>query len=375
MKDRDWQNVFGHAPQSFLDQVDEAIERIEEGKEMKRRYKLSTVLIAAALIVLMAGAALAAGMGLIEGINRREMIIVPDSAQELVESDLGSLETDLFDAVIEAVIWDGRSAFAQIRLQPKNPEEYALLAAEKVPEDRYSEECEYIFSEEGTDLGGAKGELIGRRDGKKVIRFHVQAWAGLAMLTEWDRKYNEDGSVTLWMEGDAGFEGEKAQEMAQLTVECSWGVHGEFDRDDAPDTWNWERMPWLPESGKTTAEIRNNAEKTIVTLDAAGESENGKLSLVKGEIIFTPIKGYFSLAYQYEGHSEDMWLMIGFCDAEGNRIGTLDRREHFAEKWTEAEGAMQTFEQIPETIYLEVFDLDQDKAVVDRIEVKLIPKE
>ena len=82
MKDKDWQNVFGRADQAFLNQVDEAIGRIEEEREMKKRYKISTVLIAAALIVLMTGAALAAGMGLIEGINRRGLITVPDSANQ-----------------------------------------------------------------------------------------------------------------------------------------------------------------------------------------------------------------------------------------------------------------------------------------------------
>ncbi len=375
MKDRDFKKVFGRAPEEFSGYIDEALERIDEEKRMKKRYRITTVLIAAALTVLMAGAALAAGMGLIEGINRRGSITVPESAKEFIESDLGSLSTELFDLAIEEAIADGRSAFVQVRLTPKNPEEYALLAAEKVPGDRYSEACEYIFSEEGTDLSGAKGELIGRRDGKKVIRFHVQAWAGLAHLTEWDTKYNEDGSVTLLMEGDAGFEGERAQETAQLTVECGWGVHGEFDRDDAPDTWNWERMPWLPESGEAAAQIHNNAEKTVVMMEAAGESENGKLSLVKGSIEFSPIKGYYSLAYAFEGLNGDMWLMIGFSDAEGNVIRTLEGREHDAEKWTEATGAMQTFEVIPESIYLDVFDLMQDKALVDRLEVKLTAEE
>ena len=373
MKDRDFQHVFGHAPEAFSGYIDEALERIGEKKAAKRRSRMSVVLIAAALAVLMTGAALAAGMGLIDGINRRGSITVPESARELVQSDLGSLSTEYFDAVMEAAVWDGRSAFAQVRLIPKNPEEYALLAASGRSDSRRS--GEYIFSEEGIDLDGAHGELIGRKDGKKVVRFYVEMRAGMTLLHEWDAEYNEDGSVTLWMEGDAKYEGKQAAETVQLTMECSWGVHGEFDRDDAPATWNWERLPWLPERESAAVEIRSSEEKTTVMLEQAGESENGRLSLIQGSIEFSPIKGYYSLAYAYEGATEDMWLLIGFSDAGGNSIRTLNGREHDAESWTEATGAMQSFDSIPESMYLDVFDLMQDKKLIDRVEVKLVGAE
>jgi len=373
MKDRDWQNVFGRADQAFLNQVDEAIGRIEEEKSMKKRYKITTILIAAALIALMTGAALAAGMGLIDGINLRGLITVPDSARELVESDLGGLTTELFDLKIEEAIMDGRSAFVQVRLIPKNPEEYALLTAGGRSDAR--ENGEYIFSEEGVDLDGAYGELIGRKDGKKVVRFYVEMRAGMALLHEWDAEYNEDGSVTLWMEGDARYEGKQAQEMVHLTVDCSWGIHGEFDRDDAPVTWNWERLPWLPEKESTSTELHSSAEKKVMLLEQPAESKNGKLRLIGGSIEFSPIKGYYSLKYAYDGMTKDMWLLLGFSDAEGNAIRTLDGREHDEESYTEATGAMQTFDPIPERIYLDVFDLMQDKKLLDRVEVKLVEAE
>jgi len=375
MKDRDWQNVFGRADQAFLNQVDEAIGRIEEEREMKKRYKVSTVLIAAALIVLMTGAALAAGIGLIEGINRRGLITVPDSAKELIESDLGGLSTELFDLRIEEAIMDGRSAFVQVRLTPKNPEEYALLESEYTSEGKYSGESEYIFSEEGIDVDGSKGALIGRKDGKKVIRFNVQMMAATAFLSEWDIRYNEDGSVTLWMEGDMGYDRGRIPEKGPLTVDCWWGVHGEFDRSDAPDTWNWMQKPWLPQVETVKLQITNNAQRQVFRMEQAGESENGKLSLIKGSIEFSPIKGYYSLSYAYEGVNEDMWLLVGFSDDEGSAIGTLEGREHDEGNYTEATGAMQTFDPIPGSIYLDVFDMMQDKKLVDRVKVKLVPEE
>ena len=343
---------------------------------MKRRYRVSMVLAAAALAVLMAGAALAASMGLIEGVNQRGLITVLPGAEKLIESDLGGLSTELFDMAVEAAVWDGRSAFVQVRFTPKNPEEYVLMAAEYPDPD----EEEYIFSEEGVDIDGSKGELIGRADGRKIIRYNVRMNTN-TVLNFWDVENNEDGSVTVWLEGDAGYE--KQSDSTCLTVNCWWGVHGEFSRDDAPANWDWENKPWLPESETIKLELTNSAQKATVRLEAAGESENGLLELVEGSIIFTPLKGYYEIKYNYaadEGEGQMLWAV--FVDAEGNRLGTIDEsgttdysRETVA-LYREQEGAMQSFDPIPRTLYLAVADWGADGTeMLDRIEVKLIPEE
>lgn len=377
MKDRDFQKVFGHAPQSFLDQVDEALDRIEEEKSMKKRYKISTVLIAAALTVLMAGAALAAGIGLIEGINRRGLITVPDSAQELVQSDLGRLSTELFDMNVEAAVTDGRSVFVQVRLIPKKPKEYVLMRDEYRDPDEYS--GAYIFAENERDLDGTLGRLIGRTDGRKIIKYNVRMKLPWMSLEGWDIRNNEDGSVTLWFRG--GYDEEiKQHHLDRLTIECWWGVHGEYSEEDVPEGWDWFVKNWLPETEAMTVSLTNMAEKTGVRLEAAGESEKGLMKLLDGRIEFTPLHGYFEVRYEAD-EPEGSLLKLEFSDAQGNRLYSLDDR------WDEEYdrlmqslgikhiGAIQTLDPVPETVYLELVDLEQGMAVVDRLEVKLIPEE
>lgn len=378
MKDRDWQNVFGHAPESFLDQVDEAIERIEEGKEMKRRYKISTVLIAAALVIMMTGAALAAGMGLIEGINRREMIIVPDSAQELVQSELGSLSTDLFDMNVEAAMTDGRSVFVQVRLIPKEPEEYVLMRDEYQDPDEDS--GAYIFAENERDIDGTLGRLIGRVDGRKIIKYNVRMKLPWMMLEGWDIRNNEDGSVTLWFRGGSDEE-IKQHHLDRLTIECWWGVHGEYSEEDVPEGWDWFLKNWLPETETMTASLTNMAEKTGVRLEASGESENGILQFIGGGIRFSPLMGYYDLQFDYELDEDEMLLWVKFVDEQGNPIPDLDgyggeeySRETNSLSYTQT-GLMQTFEEIPEKLYLELINWAEEGTVIDRLEVKLIPEE
>ena len=378
MKDRDWRNVFGCAPKSFLDQVDEAIERIEEGKDMKRRYKLSTVLIAAALVVMMTGAALAAGIGLIEGINRREMIVVPDSAQELVQSELGTLSTDLFDMNVEAAMTDGRSVFVQVRLIPKEPEEYVLMRDEYRDPDE--ESGAYIFAENERDIDGTLGRLIGRADGRKIIKYNVRMKLPWKQLYGWDIRNNEDGSVTLWFRGSSDEE-IKQHHLDRLTIECWWGVHGEYSEEDVPEGWDWFLKNWLPETETMTASLTNMAEKTGVRLEASGESENGILQFIGGGIRFSPLMGYYDLQYDHDLDEDELLLWMQFVDAQGNPIPDLDGRGSSEFSWETNSlsytqtGLMQTFEEIPEKLYLELINRAEGETVIDRLEVKLIPAE
>ncbi len=375
MKDRDWQKAFGRAPDQFLDYVDEALDRLEEETGMKRRYKASVLLIAAALIVLMAGAAAAVGFGLVEGVNRRGLITLLPDAENMVESNLGMMETELVDVRVEAAVYDGRSAFVQLRLTPKNPAEYALLAMEG--SDPGVERGEYIFTD-GWEIDGSYRRLVGRLDGKKVIRYDVNAFLSTIRLYFWRIEENEDGSMSVWLEGET--KDESTRETARLNIRFRWGVHGEFGPEDAPDYWDYLQKAYLPDEAEMWAEVSKSGDRTKIRLEAAGESENGMLKFIGGSIEFTPLRGYLDIMYDYEGVDEDESLIVTeFLDAEGGRIsssvsgGTLiyDRR---TELWYRTgEGAMQSFDPPPERLYLAIYDWATDREVfLDKIELKVI---
>ena len=51
MNQKDFQNIFGDAPEDFRLRLRETLDGLEE-KNMKKRYKVSTVLIAAVILIL-----------------------------------------------------------------------------------------------------------------------------------------------------------------------------------------------------------------------------------------------------------------------------------------------------------------------------------
>ena len=76
MNRKDWQKAFGPTPDAFRVRVDETLERLEE-RDMRKRTKFATALIAAVLTVtLLAGAAFAAAkLDIWEALNMANPII------------------------------------------------------------------------------------------------------------------------------------------------------------------------------------------------------------------------------------------------------------------------------------------------------------
>ena len=372
MKKGVWSGIYGTAPESFHERLMDALEGTKE-REGTRRYRISTALIAAALVVMMTGAALAAGIGLFERVNAHEEAKLPDSAKELVQSDLGSISTELFDLAVEEAMTDGQQFFVQVRLTPKNPEEYTLMWDEHPDPDADSDA--YLYGSEEQNGGG----LIGRADGKKIVMYNVYITAPQVLFEPMGGEVHEDGSATLVYEGYADEE-YTSRSLRRLSISCSWGVYGEFSKEDALDWWDWEEKHWLPEQAEAAVSVENIAERETFRMEAAGESENGILQFMSGEIEFSPLRGYYTVRYDCED-MQSGWTWIWFADADGQRIESrdghsireYDSKQEFA--YHEQSGAVQTFDPLPETLILELTDAENAWAVVDRIEVKLIPEE
>ena len=94
MKRADWQRAFGEVPEDFHLRLRSTLNGLEE-KEMKKKRNLTLTLLAAALIVaLLAGAGIAASkLGVFDMLKKTADPIVPlEGAQELVGTNLGSAE-------------------------------------------------------------------------------------------------------------------------------------------------------------------------------------------------------------------------------------------------------------------------------------------
>ena len=111
MKREDWRRAIGGAPEDFHRQLLAALDGLEERK-VKNRHKYSALLIAAVLMTLLAGGALAAAkLGVLGYFARFAEPIVPlEGAEELVDTGLGTVENELVKMTVEELAFDGTPA-------------------------------------------------------------------------------------------------------------------------------------------------------------------------------------------------------------------------------------------------------------------------
>ena len=128
MNQREWQNAFGDVPDTFRHQLRSTLNGLEEVK-MKKRTKVSTLLIAAALAVaLLAGAGIAATkLGVFHMLDTAEPILPLEGAEALVGTNLGTVENDVAKLTVEQAVFDGQGALVQLRIAPKDAEKYVMF--------------------------------------------------------------------------------------------------------------------------------------------------------------------------------------------------------------------------------------------------------
>ena len=122
-----WKGIYGETPESFRAKVERAIDRAAESALARRR--VNWLLAAAVIVALTTGAAVAAGMGIVELINERGGGLLPQ-AQELAETDVGAVENEYLTMRIEEALYDGQTVLVQMLITPKNPEKYVLYNVE-----------------------------------------------------------------------------------------------------------------------------------------------------------------------------------------------------------------------------------------------------
>ena len=410
MKRTDWQNAFGEVDEDFHLRLRSTLNELEE-TDMKNRKNLAVIILAAALIVaLLAGAGIAASqLGVFHMLDSADPIVPLEGAQELVGTSLGTVENDLVKLTVEEAVFDGQGALVQCRLSPRDTERYAMFNSfmQDAPEEEYitetvpaevaegSQEIETddgvytiineaehsllfngvpiefpaswdaaqaanipVYEENGAIYYGDYREyrVLGRRDGRQTIDYWISVYTGddRIELDAYDAEGQADGSVLVWC---SGFADEKLD-----AEEIEVHVIGEISVDDV-DTMLDEIAFTLP---KTDAERR-------CSLQPVGEGKGERFEILSGSIAFTKVRAYMQLDYRYEQaeKGEEMGIDFRLYDGDGNRITTG------AGNCTEVDGIwhwnmeMQSFAEIPETIWLEAKVIGEDKTL-GRVECRLI---
>lgn len=429
MKRSDWQNAFGETPDYFRRQLTSTLNGLEAGK-MKKRYKISTVLIAAVLAVMMiVGAGVAAGnLGVFDMLNTADPIVPLEGAENMVETNLGSVENEFVKLSVEEAVYDGQGAIVQLRLSPKDTEKYALLndMLQDTPEDIYDIERVPAKVPEGRQtLQGDSGEMeIVNEKGNISMSLNGENIEIPSTLEEAaERKipvYVEDGTLYYADQFDFKIKGRKdGKEIVHYWVGAETiGVDAEnaeaMGEEIFLNTWNAEEQPdgsviiWAKGTAnqamedeiqlkfkcgiyrgadaqettvdELTVNLKRHTGNRNVTLVPTGDGTGERFQVLTGSISFSKVQGYLTVDYVYEqAEEEEMGITFKIYDAEGNQIAmgsgqTIELTAEDGSAYYHQIDEIQSFEEIPEKFWLEAKVIGEDKTL-GRVECEAVPAE
>ena len=421
MKRTDWQSAFGEVPEDFHLRLRSTLNGLEE-KDMKKRKNLTVTLLAAALIVaLLAGAGIAASqLGVFHMLDSADPIVPLEGAQELVGTNLGSVENELVKLTVEEAVFDGQGALVQLRIAPKDAERYVLFDSmlQDAPEELFEtervpvelEEDEQEFEMDGKMIRIVNGEdvhllvdgveaaipgsaeealaqnlpiymadgrvyyadmeeyrVLGSRDGREIlgywplIRVEGESEDAEALGLEnffdtMDAEYQADGSVIVWASGYV----EEPLNVDALTISCGAKVY----QDEK-----------TIELDALTLKLPRSEEERRVRIEPVGDGTGERFKILSGSIALTKVRAYMQLDYSYKQAEtgEEMGIDFRIYDADGERITTGS-----GGCTPDADGStfhmvreMQSFAEVPETIWLEAKVIGEEKTL-GRVECRLI---
>lgn len=388
-----------------------------EEKSMKKRYKFSTVLVAAVLVVaVLAGTAFAASiLGIFDIFDRAEPIIPLLGAEEMVATNLGISENEYAILAVEEAVFDGQGILVQMRLTPKD-ENYVMydafstssplvgsqFAPKKIEEgtqdiwhwtvvnegndkrllengveleiptslEEAHEKDLPVYLDEGVLYDADQLSIVPTEptDGRKLMDYRAGVRAEIDGMSDTEHlmpietgthEGQEDGSVIIRTSCFA----EEPLNVDSIRIHCSAQVAIE-DYDEAIEL----------EAIDIT--LARSGEKRTVKVMPVGDGEGERFKILSGSIVFTKIRGYFNVSYNYEQAEtgEDMGIIFNVYDAEGNEITTSSgtasaEPDENGICWCSRE--MQSFDEIPERIWIEAKVIGSSKTL-GRVECQLV---
>lgn len=396
--------LYEPAPPALFDGVRAALSPLPEGKEqpiVKKKISVS-IILAAALAVMSMTALAVGGLNLFRQTVERDSPIVPlPGADEMVVTDLGQTQNAHAVLTVEEAVYDGQGAMVLVRLAPADAEHTALYDPylQDAPDDVYEKQVmprrvylgnmiadradgtaidiinepdrrELFIDGEAvdipTDIEAARAadlpvfmdgmvmrltdqeapEVVARKDGRALIdydlRLGVTGGSGDAdpdgMLADFlpyasRAEGQADGSVLVWFNGVA----ETAMTDAlKLTLTGTTTLDGQAL---ALDELNFTLMRQEPERSFKLAPEADTIPGAVVIRSAT--------------VNLSRVRGYFTVEYDLlndddvffhplDGDGKPLNAGMGWADSDGR---------HCTEQYE-----IQAFDDIPETLVLEVTD-------------------
>lgn len=389
-----------------------------EEESMKKRYKFSTVLVAAVLLVaVLAGTAFAASMlGIFDFFKDHDHPIIPlEGAEEMVATNLGISENEFATLTVEEAVFDGQGVLVQMRLTPKS-DNYVMydnfstssplvdsqFAPKKIEEgtqdiwhwtvvnegndkrllengveleiptslEEAHEKDLPVYLDKGVLYDADQLSIVSAEptDGRKLMDYRTGVRVEIDGMLDTEHlmpiatvshEGQEDGSVIIRTSCFA----EEPLNVDSVRIHCSAQVSTE-DYDEAI------------ELEEIDISLTQSGEKRTVKVMPIGDGKGERFEILSGSIAFTKVRGYFNVNYAYEQAEtgEDMGITFRVYDADGNKIttgsGTASvEPDENGVHWCSME--MQSFDEIPESIWLEAKVIGMDKTL-GRVECRLV---
>ncbi|MBQ8953463.1 MAG: hypothetical protein IJ048_05060 [Clostridia bacterium] len=343
-------------PEGYEAKIERTLDRLmREEQNMKKRYKVSTMLLAAALIVIaLAGAAYAA----------RELrlfsapfgaLVSQEGTEDRVVTNLGSAENELVRATVEEALYDGKTIALLLSVVPQNPEQDAVLGYGDI---WIEADDVYDLDVRETENGGSRYSLIGRKDGRRVITFGASLLVNGRAAEEMasDASMDADGGEQIWLR----YELEDILEDA--TVHCELQAHaGVFDVDGSAEPLS------------VSFDLTRVKDERTFEIVPVGEAKGERFEILRGYLTFAKAMTYMTLDYSYiEGPGEDMGIDFRLFNGDGERIDghSGEQIELGGSDWRLVD-EMEAVEEIPEAIILEAKVIGEDKTL-GRVECRLV---
>lgn len=343
-------------PEGYEARIERTLDGLMKGEQsVKRRYKVSTMLLAAALIVIaLAGAALAASELKLFSAPHGSLVS-SEGIEDRVMTGLGSAENELARVTVEEALYDGKTIAMLISVAPQNPEKDAILG---YADSWVDTKDVYDMDIRETKNGGTEISLLGRRDGKRIITCGASLLVNGEAVEEMaaDSSEDEAGCEQIWLRYSLdSFEDDPVVHCELRSVVGAWDDYGS--------------RQWLSVSFDL-ARVRDERTFMIVpTGDGTGE----RFEILRGYLTFAKAMTYMTLDYAYmQAEGEAMGIDFRLYDANENRIDAHAGSfvELGGDNWRLV-SELEAVEEIPELIILEAKVVGEDRTL-GRVACRLV---
>lgn len=403
---KDLKNLYEPIPKELLVNVDRVLSSLDDGEERKIvKKKISASMVLAAIMLLASMTALAmSNLNLFRSMTDMTAPIQPLSgAENMIETNLGSVENDYVTLTVEEAIYDGQSAMTLVHITPNDIGKYAMLNTflQDTPDDLYiteSRPVEVIEEKLELEINGSVYVIINEPkrkvvtvDGEEVAIPHDLKTAmdmgypvymndrGVMYYADWfdfEVTGRKDGRDCIDYRVNMSIDGADAEKGEALGEE-----HEDFYSMTAEEQPDGSVLVWLDrntfESLPETISIKISSSITVdgqeiplddLTFDLSKSDSVSRISLIpvggeigenvvihSGEISFTKLRGNLIVEYTYETSDEDeMGITMRLYDSEGNRITVgSGMTEKIGENRYRERVEIQALDQIPEMLILE----------------------